>query len=128
MRIIAYDIPHGQKVVHSKALRKYCEEHGQDFVRCDTLFASIGDKKEIYLIDNMEPIGCIILTTGFDMHHGYVNRFAACWVSKDAPEGSSKRLFEAAMRNCQCPKYQRSRHLDASRQLIITKEVPQWVS
>lgn len=129
MHIEVHQVKGGSPVVYGEALEAYCKEHNQRYDWHSRMLREVGDKIELYLMtDEGTPVGSIILVDALDVHHGAVTQFAACWVSKGVSKRDTKTLFTAALSWCLFDKYQRSYHIDSTRQVIITKEVPKWVS
>lgn len=124
-----YKVSEGTEVVHKGEAARYAEAECQDLERVLDVTSSM-DRCEYYVCKKgtLEVVSIFFLTVVDDMHHGRLAAFLADFTFKEYRD--NKELIKTRMwylkRFCETlglKKYQRSRHLTESRQLVITKEV-----
>lgn len=124
-----YKVPEGTEVVHKDEAARYAKAEGQDLEKVLDVISSM-DRCEYYVCKKgtFEVVSMFSLTVVDDMHHGRLAAFLADFTFKEYRD--NKELAKTRMwylkRFCETlglKKYQRSRHLSESRQLVITKEV-----
>lgn len=118
----------GHSVASRNIVNTYCESEGQDPALVRSILTTY-DRVEIYVVDVAfyEDIALMSIGVFEDIHHGIVAATIANYI-KPSYRGFdvARMLHTAAMKWCKAngiTKFQRSRHIDGNRQLIITKEV-----
>lgn len=124
-----FDREADQPVADVKYVRGYCAVTEQDYSLVSRVLES-ADRTEIYLFDHytIQSIATVYMCAFEDMHHGEVGATLALFVT---PEYQNDRMVtkwthKVITEWCKkhgIKKYQRSKHIDPHRQLIITKEV-----
>lgn len=115
-----------------EALHKYCLQESQDVERTKEVLEGL-HRYEVYVYDqDGNVIACTYLVRYLCMHHGDVIALAALWIDKSYRDAVSvqKAITREVVTVCKMfgiTKYQRSKHLSKTKQLIITKEIPNGI-